>query len=196
MKLLVVGGTGTIGSAVVKALSGRHEVMTASRSSERLPVDMSDHASVCAVLDRAGAIDGLVCTAGQARFKPLADLNDDDFAFCLANKLMGQVNFAREAMTRVRDGGVIVLTSGSMAREPMPGGAAISLVNAAVEGFTRGAALEAPRRIRVNVVSPPWVAETLRGMGKEASSGMPAAQVAEAYLRAVDGDMTGEVIEP
>ena len=43
----------------------------------------------------------------------------------------------------------------------MAGSAAVSLVNAGLEGFVRAAALEAPRGIRVNVVSPPWVTETL-----------------------------------
>lgn len=46
----------------------------------------------------------------------------------------------------------------------MPGSAAVSLVNSALEGFGRAAALEAPRGIRVNVVSPPWVTETLQAM--------------------------------
>jgi hypothetical protein len=46
----------------------------------------------------------------------------------------------------------------------------------------------------VNVVSPGWVAETLQSMGKNPADGVPAAQVARAYKRALDGGMTGEVI--
>jgi hypothetical protein len=41
------------------------------------------------------------------------------------------------------------------AQEPMPGTSAISPVNGALESFTRAAALELPRGIRINVVSPP-----------------------------------------
>jgi NAD(P)-dependent dehydrogenase (short-subunit alcohol dehydrogenase family) len=109
---------------------------------------------------------------------------------------MGQVNLAREGLRRVRDGGVIVLTSGILARTPIPGSGAISLVNAGIEAFARAAALEAPRGIRVNVVSPPWVAETLTQLGMDPKAGLPASVVARAYVSAVDGSMTGQVIEP
>jgi NAD(P)-dependent dehydrogenase (short-subunit alcohol dehydrogenase family) len=70
---------------------------------------------------------------------------------------MGQVNVVREALGRVRDRGVVVGAIGILARPPMAGSGAVSLVNASLEGFVRAAALEGSRGIRVNVVSPPWV---------------------------------------
>jgi NAD(P)-dependent dehydrogenase (short-subunit alcohol dehydrogenase family) len=107
------------------------------------------------------------------------------------------VNVVRYGFAHVSDGGSITTTSGVLARSPMPGGAAISLVNAGLEGFTRGAALEAPRSIRINVVSPPWVTETLIEMGStDLSHGLPSATVAKAYVRSVMGSETGQVIEP
>jgi NAD(P)-dependent dehydrogenase (short-subunit alcohol dehydrogenase family) len=109
---------------------------------------------------------------------------------------MGQVNLVREGLQRVRDGGALVVTSGVLSRLPMAGGSAISLVNAGVEAFARGAALEAPRGVRVNAVSPPWVSETLSQLGMDPKGGLPAAVVAQAYVRAIDGSMTGQVIEP
>jgi len=112
----------------------------------------------------------------------------------LSNKLMGQVNLVRHGLDAVNDDGVVTLTSGVLSQEPMPGSAAISLVNAGVEGFARAAALEAPRNIRVNVVSPPWVAETLEAMGENPEDGLPAATVAKAYRKSLEGDMTGETI--
>jgi NAD(P)-dependent dehydrogenase (short-subunit alcohol dehydrogenase family) len=69
-------------------------------------------------------------------------------------------------------------------------------VNAGLEGFARAAALEAQRRVRVNVVSPPWVRETLAKMGKDPAPGMPAEQVAGAYRESVESRRTGEVISP
>ena len=125
-----------------------------------------------------------------------ARIDDDDFAFSLQNKLMGQVNVVREGLQRLRDGGVIVVTSGILSRLPTPGSGAISLVNAGLEGFVRAAAIEAPRGIRVNVVSPPWVSETLTQLGRDPKGGLPASVVAQAYARAVEGQMTGQVIEP
>ena len=196
MRLMLIGATGTIGHAVATALSSRHEVVAVTRHTEPLRVDISSPASIKELFDAAGSIDGVISASGAARFKPLEQLNDDDFAFCLQNKLMGQVNLAREGLRRVRDGGVIVLTSGILARTPIPGSGAISLVNAGVEAFARAAALEAPRGIRVNVVSPPWVAETLTQLGMDPKAGLPASVVARAYVSAVDGSMTGQVIEP
>ena len=77
----------------------------------------------------------------------------------------------------------------------MVGSAAISLVNAGLEGFVRAAALEAPRGIRVNVVSPPWVIETLKSLNMDPSLGKPAVEVAKAYLKSIEGQQSGEVIE-
>lgn len=128
-------------------------------------------------------------------FGGLEELTDDDFSLSLSNKLMGQVNLVRRGLEAVRDGGVFTLASGVLSQEPMPGSAAISLVNSGIEGFVRAAALAAPRDIRVNVVSPPWVAETLEEMGEDPSDGMPAARVAEGYRATLTGDMTGETLD-
>ena len=196
MKLLLIGATGTIGRAVAAVLSPRHEVLAVSRHSEPLRVDISSPESVRALFAAAGPVDGVISAAGAARFKPLAQLHDDDFAFSLQNKLMGQVNVLREGLQRLRDGGVVVVTSGILSRLPTPGSGAISLVNAGLEGFARAAAIEAPRGIRVNVVSPPWVSETLTQLGRDPKGGLPASVVAQAYARAVEGQMTGQVIEP
>ena len=113
----------------------------------------------------------------------------------LTSKLMGQVNLVRVGMEHVTDGGSFTLTSGILARQPMVGSSAISLVNAGLEGFVRAAALEAPRGIRVNIVSPGWVTETLRMLDRDPSTGTPAAIVAQAYVRSIDGTTTGTVID-
>ncbi|HSN33761.1 MAG TPA: short chain dehydrogenase [Ideonella sp.] len=196
MRILLVGAGGTIGRAVAQALAARHEVVGVSRSTSPLAADIADPASLRALFAAAGPLDAIVGAAGQAKFQPLERLGDDDFAFSLANKLMGQVNLIRYGLPHLRDGGAIVVTSGVLSRAPTKGSAAISLVNAGLEGFVRAAALEAPRGIRVNVVSPPWVCETLRKLGMDEAIGLPASVVAQAYVRALEGTMTGEVIEP
>jgi NAD(P)-dependent dehydrogenase (short-subunit alcohol dehydrogenase family) len=196
MRIIVVGATGTIGGAVVEALASRHEILQVSHKSTPITVDLANPDSIRAMYKATGLVDAVVSTAGLARFSPLAKLSDDDFAFSLSNKLMGQVNLVRFGFDHIQDNGRFVLTSGILARSPMPGSAAISLVNAGLEGFARAAAGEAPRGIRVNIVSPPWVKETLRAMGMDPANGLPAAAVAKAYVRAVEGDENGVVIEP
>lgn len=196
MKVLVVGGTGTIGKPVVEALrAAGHQVRTAERTGGDLQVDMRAPDSIRAMLVQAGPVDAIVSCAGSGAWKPLAQLTDDDFATSLGYKLMGQVNLARYGADTLADGGSVTLTSGVLAQEPMPGSAAISLVNAGLEGFARAAALEMPRGIRINVVSPPWVSETLQAMGQDPSGGMPAAQVARAYVDAVTGSHNGQVLD-
>lgn len=196
MRILVVGATGTIGRAVVAALSSGNEIVAASRQSTAITVDLATPASIREMYRSAGKVDAIVCAAGQAKFAPLAQLSDADFRYCLDNKLMGQVNLVRFGFDHVGDRGSFTVTTGILGRAPMSGSAAISLVNAGIEGFVRAAALEAPRGIRVNAVSPPWVSETLQALKMDPSQGLPAAVVARAYVKSVTGTDTGLTIEP
>ena len=196
MRILIVGATGTIGRAVVAAVSAGNEIVPVSRRSTPITVDLAEPASIRDMYRSTGKVDAVLCAAGLAKFAPLAQLSDADFRFCLDNKLMGQVNLVRFGFEHVADRGSFTLTSGILARSPMAGSAAISLVNAGIEGFVRAAALEAPRGIRVNAVSPPWVSETLQALKMDPSQGLPAAVVARSYLRSVTGTDTGSVLEP
>jgi NAD(P)-dependent dehydrogenase (short-subunit alcohol dehydrogenase family) len=196
MRILIVGATGTIGRAVAAALLPGNEIVAASRSKSPVTVDISQPESIKAMYRAVGPVDAVVSVAGEAKFAPLEQLGDSDFAFSLGNKLMGQVNLVRYGFGSVRDGGSFTLTSGVLSQKPMKGSGAISLVNGGLEGFVRAAALEAPRRIRVNVVSPPWVTETLIAYGMDPSIGLSAATVARAYVRSVTGSESGTVISP
>ena len=194
MRILVVGATGTIGREVVKALSS-HDVIEAAYE-HGIRVDISDPESIREMYHAAGTIDAVISAAGATRRKPLRELTDEDFAYSIANKLMGQVNLVRYGIGYVADGGSFTVTSGILGREPIAGSEAISLVNLGLEGFVRAAALEMPRGIRVNAVSPPWVEETLRQYRMEGFRGLPAAVVAQAYVGALTSEVTGQVIEP
>jgi NAD(P)-dependent dehydrogenase (short-subunit alcohol dehydrogenase family) len=194
-RIVVFGATGTIGKAVVDALSPKYEVIQVSNRQGVYRVDLADTGSVREVFKAIEKVDGIISAAGAARFAPLEKLSDEDFSFSIANKLMGQVNLARIAMDYLNDNGSITLTSGILSHQPMFGSAAISLVNAGLEGFARAAALEAPRGIRVNVVSPPWVIETLIALNMDPSIGKPAFEVAQAYVKSVEGRQSGQVIE-
>lgn len=196
MRVIVVGGTGTIGSAVVAALLPRHEVVVAGRKTGVVSVDLALPESIRAMFQTVGKFDAVVSAAGQAKFGSLDDLTDADYLFSFSNKLMGQANLVRIGRQFIADGGSLTLTTGVLGQEPIKGSASISMVNAGLEGFVRAAALELPRGIRVNVVSPPWVTETLVARKMDPSPGMSAARVAQAYLASVEGTMTGQTLDP
>jgi NAD(P)-dependent dehydrogenase (short-subunit alcohol dehydrogenase family) len=193
-RVLVIGATGLLGSEVVRALQGRADVVEASFSRAPLKVDIADAASLERLYDKVGPVDGIVCTAGMARFLPWSKATHEDWAHGVANKLLGQVNVVRLGAPSVREGGAITLTTGVLAQHPMPGGAIFTTVNAAVEGLVRAAALELGTRVRVNVVSPGWITETLRAMGMDESIGLSAAQAAQSYVRQIEGGASGSVL--
>jgi NAD(P)-dependent dehydrogenase (short-subunit alcohol dehydrogenase family) len=195
MRVVVIGASGTIGAAVVAALEGRHEVVKVAHSRAEHRIEIASADTIRKLYDEIGPFDALACAAGLATFKPLAELTDEDFRLGLESKLMGQINLVRLGLPHARDGGSFTLISGTLAVEPAPGSAAISPPNVGVEAFARAAALEMPRRIRINVVRPPWVSETLAAMGRDPSGGMPAAKVATAYVSAIEGRMTGKVLD-
>lgn len=194
MRILVVGATGLLGKEIVGLLSADHDVIGASRTGSAVGVDISEKASIIAMYKETGPLDAVICAAGTAKFAPLDALADDDYAFSLANKLMGQVNLVRCGTHTLRQGGSFTLTSGTLAQHPMPGSAAVSIVNAGVEAFGRAAALELKGKLRVNVVSPGWVSETLQAMGRNPDEGVRASVVAQAYRKCVIEDITGQVV--
>ncbi len=194
MKIVVIGATGTIGKAVADALASRHEVVRVSRHGP-VKADIEDAGSLRKLFEGVKDVDAVVTCAGSAAFRPLAQLTDGDFELGIRSKLMGQVNLVRAAMGNVNDGGSITLTSGVLAHEPMPGGAAISMVNAGLEGFVVGASVELPRGLRLNVVSPPWITETLIALKMDPKGGIPAAACAKAYVAAVEGKHQGQTLD-
>jgi len=196
VKIIVIGASGTIGSGIVKLLTQQHEIIAVSRSAGDHRADITDKPSLERAFAAIGKVDAIVSAAGSAAFKPLAALSDADFEKSLHDKLMGQVNVVRVGAQYIRPGGSITLTSGVLAQEPMPGASAISLVNAGLEGFGRAAALELKSGdVRLNVVSPPWVTETLVALKMDPAPGLPAAEVAKAYAWSVEGGATGQVID-
>jgi NAD(P)-dependent dehydrogenase (short-subunit alcohol dehydrogenase family) len=194
MRVIVIGATGTIGGAVAEALRGSHEVVAASRSGDPR-VDLSDPATIEALFEEVGGVDAVVCCAANAPLEPVGELTLDRFDDLIAPKLRGQVDVAIIAATRLSDGGSITLTSGKIPDET-EGSAPGALVNAGIEAFVRAAPVDLDRGVRINAVSPGWVRETLEDLGLDPSDGIPAAEVARAYLAAIEGAMQGEILRP
>jgi NAD(P)-dependent dehydrogenase (short-subunit alcohol dehydrogenase family) len=196
MRVLVVGTNGDVGKAAVAELSGRHEVITAGRSTGDVQVDLMDTASISAMFTKVGKVDAVVACAGHAHFGPLATMTQDQFMVGLKDKLMGQVNLVLLGTPFVNDRGSFTLTSGVLDRDPIVKGVNAATVNAALKGFVTSAAIELERGIRINVVSPGLLeasAKKYEGFfpGHEVVS---SARVGLAYAKSVEGAITGQVI--
>jgi NAD(P)-dependent dehydrogenase (short-subunit alcohol dehydrogenase family) len=194
MKVLVVGATGTVGSAVAQALAERqHDVVRVGRTSGDFQVDITSDASVDALYAKVGRVDAIVSAAGGLFLGPLPEMLPANFNVGLQDKLLGQVRLALLGQHVLNDGGSITLTTGI--DEPIHQGANAMAVNAAVEGFVRGAAIELPRGLRINAVSPTVLVESLSNYGPffPGFDAVPAARVAQAYVRSVEGPQTGRI---
>jgi len=199
-RILVIGASGELGRAVVAELKDRHEIITAGSNSGDIRIDIENPASIVAGLAKAGPLDAVACAAGKVNFRPLgaiapATAAQSDYGLGLTNKLMGQVNLTLAARDVVRDGGSITLISGILADEPIRFGSSASMVNAAVEAFARSAAIELPRGLRINVVSPNVFVESMGGYGPffRGFVAVPVAKAALAFSRSIEGAQTGQV---
>ncbi|MDW3687005.1 short chain dehydrogenase [Cupriavidus sp. CV2] len=195
MKIVVIGASGTLGQAVAENLSARHEVVRVGKSRGDHRVDLTRPESVQALFEGLGRVDAIVATTGSLFFGPLAQMRAEDFEIGLQDKLLGQVRLALVGQHFLSDGGSITLTSGIVGSEPIRMGANAGSVNAALEGFVRSAAPELKRGLRINVVSPTVVQESWAAYGDffPGYEPVPAARVALAFQRSVEGPRSGHV---
>ena len=195
MKVLVIGASGPVGSEVVEELAERHEVFSAGREQGEYRVDITRDESVEAMFKAVGSLDAIVVTAGSVFFGPLATMRPADFNVGLQGKLLGQVRVALLGQHVLRDGGSLTLTTGIVAQEPARLLANGTAVNASLEGFVRAAAIELPRGVRINAVSPSMLTESKAALGTifPGIESVPAARVVLAYVRSVEGPQTGRI---
>ena len=158
-------------------------------------MDATDLPSVERLFHEIGRVDAVVTTMGEVHFGPFAEMTADQFWIGLRNKLMGQVNVVLAAQHHVNDGGSFTLTSGILSEEPIRGGVNATTANLALEGFVRGAAIELPRGIRINIVSPTLLQESAEAYGAyfRGFETVSAKRVATAYSRSVEGAQTGRI---
>lgn len=196
MKVAIVGASGTIGKKVTEALKGKHEIVTAGRNSGDLRVDITSAASIERFFKELGNFDALVSVTGAGHFGLLKDLNDTNFRIGVDSKMMGQINLVLIGQKYVNPKGSFTLTSGILAEDPVVYGAALSAVNAAINGFVTGAAIELENGVRINAVSP-GVVEDSPAYFDAFPGHIPVAmdKVTAAYVKAILGAGTGQVIK-
>lgn len=197
MKIVVVGATGTIGKAIVAKLEQEHTVITASRKGADVAVDMTSPASIQAMYEQVGKIDALVVAAGAAYFGPLTTMTPEDNEQSIDGKLKGQMNLVLLGLEHLNDGGSFTLVTGIMMDDPIKQGASAAMVNGGIRAFVKSAAIEMPRGIRINSVSPNVLQES---WDKYADffvgfNPVPAERVAQAFVKSILGGQTGQNYE-
>jgi NAD(P)-dependent dehydrogenase (short-subunit alcohol dehydrogenase family) len=195
MKIILVGATGNLGKAVDRALGDRHEIVRAGHKRGDIQVDITDPSSIEELYEKTGEFDALVSTTGDVHFGPLADFTQETLQVGLRSKLMGQVNLVILGLKYVRSGGSFTLTTGQINEDPIRFGASGAMVNGGIEAFARSAALELPRGMRINVVSPTVTEESWSAFGPffPGQKPIPAAEAANGYVKSVEGPQTGQV---
>lgn len=196
MKILIIGGEGTIGRTLVKYFSQNHEVLTAGRNSGELQIDIADTQSIARVLKAVGKLDAIICAAGEAKWASFDELSEEDYYIGIRSKLMGQVNLVRLGKKYVNEGGSITLTTGILADDPVTMTTSAAMVNGALHSFVKAVVLDLEERIRVNVVASGLVEDAVDKY-RDYFPGhhpIPMDKMLRGYIRSVEGKANGEII--
>ncbi len=196
MKIIIIGGNGTIGKRVTEHLSKKHEILIAARTSGDSTVDIADRESIKEMFERVEDIDAVVCIAGEAKWDKLENLTEDDFYVGIKSKLMGQINLVRIGQNYLNENGSITLTTGILADDPVVMTAGAAMVNGGIHSFVKAAALEMKNGIRVNVVASGLVEDAVEKYQHyfPGHNPVPMPKVVNGYVRSLEGKGNGEII--
>ena len=196
MKIIIIGGSGTIGRSVSEHLSRKHRIIIAGRTSGDVTVDLVDSASIEAMFASTGPVDAVVCIAGEAKWAPFGDLTEEDYYIGIKSKLMGQVNLVRVGVSHISDGGSFTLTTGILADDPVEMTTSAAMVNGAIHSFVKAAALELTNGLRLNAVSSGLVEDAVDKYETyfPGHNPIPMDKVVNGYIRSIEGKDNGQII--
>lgn len=196
MKILIIGGNGTIGKKVSAHFSKQHEVIICGRTSGEVTADLADSASIKSMFETVGKVDAVVCIAGEAKWAEFSSMTEDDFYIGLKSKLMGQVNLVRIGKDYLNEGGSFTLTTGILADHPVFMTTSPAMVNGGIHSFVKAASLELKNNLRINVVSSGLVEDAVDKYEAyfPGDNPIPMKKVINGYVKSVLGRGTGKII--
>ena len=196
MKILVIGGNGTIGKKVCERLKLKHDVLVAGRNSGDVTVDFSDADSIETMFKNVGKIDAIVAIAGDAKWDKLENLSEADFYIGIKSKMMGQVNVVRIGKDYLNPGGSITLSTGILADDPVDMTTSAALVNGAINSFVKAVALELKDGNRINVVCSDLVEDSYEKYKDyfPGNTPVPMHKIVDAYVKSIEGKITGRIL--
>lgn len=196
MKIIIIGGKGTIGKTVSTHFAKNHEIIVGGRSSGDIIVDIADSKSIEAMFASVGKVDAAVCIAGEAKWAAFDAMTEEDFHIGLRSKLMGQVNLVRVGQKFLNPGGSFTLTTGILADHPVVLTTSAAMVNGGIHSFVKAVSLELKNDIRINVVSSGLVEDAVDKYEAyfPGHNPIPMRKVINGYVKSIEGKGTGEII--
>jgi NAD(P)-dependent dehydrogenase (short-subunit alcohol dehydrogenase family) len=197
-KVLLIGATGTIGGCIAKEMARDCEVIHVGGTSGDYQVDIGSSESIAALYAQFKDVDAVVCAAARGVvFAPLCDITMADYQQSLQGKQLGQIDLVIQGLKLLGDHVSYTLTTGLLNADPIKAGSAAAMVNGAIEGFVRAAAIDMPQKQRINVVTPALLTESVEKYRDFFQGHQPVdgAVVALAYRKSIMGHATGEVIK-
>jgi len=198
MKILLVGGDGTIGRRIAATFGQRgHELIVAGRKSGAVHVDISEPASIEAMFKQTGKMDACICTAGTGYYGAFDTMTSELMQPGIQGKLLGQVNLVLIGKNYLNPGGSFTLTSGIAAEHPARNGTCVSMINGAINSFVLGAAQEMKQERRINAVSPGLVEDSRERYGAffPGYNLVPMEKLVNAYLLSTEGAVNGKILK-
>ncbi|MDI9357913.1 MAG: short chain dehydrogenase [Phycisphaerales bacterium] len=198
MKILVIGGTGVIGSSLVASLQAKNnEVLVASRNSPDYPLDINSVSEIQALFNKIKSLDALVCLVGGGYIGDFTMLSQALITKGLEGKFWGQINAVLVGQKYINKGGSITLTSGILGDQPRAQMTCYSVINGGINSFAISSGLELKDKIRVNVVSANVVADSYPKLANIFTNTKPVSlsEVVKAYQSSIFGTETGRVIK-
>ena len=175
MRILITGAGRAIGAATATELSrAGHDVVATARDTStldgldvalRLPLDVTDPASVAAALDAAGELDAVVNNAARNGKGPLESYPVDDIEGIFATNVFGMLRVVQPLLPawRERGSGVIVNVSSIQGRVATPLDGAYSASKYALESFSETLHYELGHfGIRVAIIEPGYTAPGMK----------------------------------
>jgi NAD(P)-dependent dehydrogenase (short-subunit alcohol dehydrogenase family) len=201
MKIVIIGASGTIGSAVVSAFQAEHDVIKVGLTSGDYQINIADPSSIQHCLQEIkkdhGMIDALICATGKVVFNDFELLTEQDWQLGIANKMMGQINLVTMAKDMLVKGASITLTSGVLFEQHIKTGVSAAAINAAINAFVTSVAPVLDNNLRINCICPTLLLESVP-IYKDYFPGfipVTAKDVASAYVRSVIGIGTGQIFK-
>lgn len=197
MKVLIIGGKGTIGKRVAQRIHQNHEVIIAGRTSGDVRVDISNKASIETMFKNLKTLDACICTAGTGFYGNFYSMTQEDMMPGVNGKLLGQANLVLVGKDYLSKEGSFTLTSGIAAVHPAKNGACVAMINGAVNSFVLAAAQELKNDIRINAVSPGLVEDSKERYGNlfPGFNYVPMEKVVNAYVLSLEGAVNGQILK-